>query len=180
MTKISFPTDYNDRTCYVVAINASLIPLVAGALRFFEKRGTWDSDLDYEQGYAAFAQIQGCMMKCCIDDLIASNDRLYRLMSGALYGTEYSVVSTDPFLVIEPPIGDYHSLYIENEESILGKMENVKQLLQNALNGTVTPLYTDIPGIREQLANMIAALEATGTLDDEMLAQLTEIALLVA
>jgi len=178
--KITFPADYEERSCYLVAINASLIPYVAGALRFFEKRGTWASDADYESGYNAFAEIQRCMMRCCIDDLIESNDRLYRLLSGALYGTEYSTVSTDPELVIEPPIGPYHSLDFENENSILGRMEDMRQLLQNALNGTDTPLYTEIPGIRELLANIITALESTGTLDDDMLAKLSEIAVLVA
>lgn len=180
MMKIVFPSDYDERSCYVVAINASLIPYVSGALRFFEKRDTWLTSDDYELGYNAFSELQACFMKCCIDDLIASNDRLYRLMSGALYGTEYTVVSTDPVLVIEPPIGDYHSLDYENENSILGRMEDMRQLLQNALNGTDTPLYSDVPGIRELLANLITAVEAGGTNSDEILAELVQIAGLLA
>lgn len=178
--KIAFPADYADRSCYLVAINASLIPLVAGALRFFEKRGTWLTDADYESGYNAFAELQVCMMRLCVDDLIESNDRLYRMLGTAIYGTEYSVVATEPELIVTPAIEPTHLLTIENEESILGRMEDMRQLLQNALNGTDTPNYSDVPGIRELLTNLIAAVEAGGASDDDMLAQLVQIAGLLA
>jgi len=180
MSRITFPADYAERPCYLVAINASLIPYVAGALRFFEKRGTWSTDADYEAGYNAFAELQVCMMRLCVDDLIESNDRLYRMLDTALYGREYTVVSTDPVLVVEPPIAATHLLAIEQEDSILGRMEDMRQLLQNALNGTDTPLYDRANGVRDLLEQLITALEATGDLDDDMLAKLAEIALLVA
>jgi hypothetical protein len=179
MSRIAFPTDYDERACYLVAINASLIPYVAGALRFYEKRGSWLTQADYEQGYNAFAHLQACMMKCCIDDLIESNDRLYRMVDTALYGTEYSVDSTDP-LVVSPAIEPTHALVIERPDSILGRMEDSRQLLQNALNGTDTPNYSDTPGIRELLANLITAVEAGGASDEDMLAQLVQIAGLLA
>jgi len=177
--KITFPADYAERSCYLVAINASLIPYVAGALRFFEKRGTWATDADYESGYNAFSELQVCMMRCCIDDLIESNDRLYRMLDTALYGTAYEVITSEP-LEVEPIIFATHELTIADPDSVLGRMEDMKQLLQNALNGTTTVNYSDTPGIRELLANIITALEATGTLDDDMLAQLVQIASLVA
>jgi len=52
----------------------------------------------------------------------------------------------------------------------------MRQLLQNALNGTETPNYSDTPGIRELLANLIAAFEAGEANDEEMLAKLVQIA----
>lgn len=178
--KITFPTDYAERSCYLVAINASLIPYVAGALRFFEKRGTWLSDADYEQGYNAFAELQVCMMQLCVDQLIESNDRLYRMLDTAIYGRDYAVVETDPELVVTPIIDPVHTLEIENDESILGRMELLKQLLENALNGTDTPNYSDTPGVRELLANLITAVEAGGASDEDMLAELVQIAGLLA
>jgi hypothetical protein len=163
-----------------VPINASLIPLVAGALKHFEERRSWNSDEEYEQAYNAFLELEICMTRLCVDDLIESNNQIYRLLSGALYGTEYSVVSTDPELVIEPPIGSYHSLDYENENSILGRMEDMRQLLQNALNGTETPLYDRPNGVRDLLEQLITAAEAESNLDPEMLAKLAEIAVLIA
>jgi len=179
MIKISFPTDYNERSCYLVAINASLMPYVAGALRWFEKRGSWLTDSDYEQGYAAFAALEACLMKCCLDDLIESNDRLYRMLDTAIYGTAYTVVTSDPLLV-EPLVQPVHTLDIADPLSIIGRMDDMSQLLQNALNGTETPNYSDTPGIRELLANIIAAIEAGESNDEDMLAQLVQIAGLLA
>jgi hypothetical protein len=162
-----------------VAINASLIPLVAGALKHFEERRSWHDDAEYELAYNAFADLQRCFMKCCIDDLLASNDRLYRLIDTAIFGTEYSVISADPVLVVEPAIEPTHSLAIERDESILGRMEDMRQLLQNALNGTDTPLYDRANGVRDLLEQLITAAEAESELDPEMLAKLAEIAVLL-
>jgi len=177
--KYIFPADYEERSCYLVAINASLIPMVAGALRFYEKRGTWRNDADYESGYNAFAQLQACFMKCCIDDLIESNDRMYRMLDTAIYGTAYEVTSSEP-LVVEPIIWPTHALTIADPESILGRMEDQRQLLENALNGIDTPTYSRPDGIRDLLEQLIVAAEAESNLDPEMLAKLAEIAVLVA
>lgn len=178
--RYTFPTDYAERSCYVIAINASLIPLVAGALKHFEERRSWHDDAEHEQAYNAFADLQRCFMKCCIDDLIASNDRLYRMVDTALYGTEYTIEETDPALIVTPEIGPTHELTIENADSILGRMEDMRQLLQNALNGTETPNYDRANGVRDLLESLITAVEESGGLDPEMLAQLVEIAGLLA
>lgn len=177
--QISFPTDYAERPCYLVAINASLIPYVAGALRFFEKRGTWLTDADYEAGYNAFAELQVCMMKLCVDRLIESNDRLYRMLDTAIYGKTYEVITTDP-LVVDPPIGAVHALAFDDVNSILGRMEDQRQLLQNALNGTETPNYDRANGVRDLLEQLITAVQAGETTDEDMLAQLVQIAGLLA
>lgn len=179
MSRIAFPTDYAERSCYLVAINASLIPLVAGALRFYEKRGTWLTDADYELGYNAFAELQVCMMRLCVDDLIESNDRLYRMLDTAIYGRIYTLESTDP-LVVSPTIQAVHDLAIEHDDSILGRMEDQRQLLQNALNGTDTPNYDRVDGVRDLLEQIKTAIESSGGLDDDMLAKLAEIAVLLA
>lgn len=175
-----FPTDYDGRKCYLVAINASMIPLVAGALKHFEERRSWHSDAEYEQAYNAFAELQACMMKCCIDDLIESNDRIYRLVDTALYGRHYEIVSTDPDFIVEPPVQAAHPLVIENVDSILGRMEDMRQLLQNGFNGTETPLYDREFGVRDLLEQLKVALEAESNLDPDMLAKLGEIAVLLA
>ena len=177
--RYTFPADYADRTCYLVPINASLIPFVAGALKIFEERRSWHDDAEYELAYNAFVELQSCMTRLCIDQLVESNDRLYRLLDTAIYGTAYAVTSSDP-LVVEPIIWPTHDLVIADPDSILGRMEDSRQLLQNALNGTVTDLYPDVPGVRELLANLITAVETGTTSDSDMLAELVQIAGLLA
>lgn len=178
--RYTFPADYAERPCYVVLINASLIPFVAGALKIFEERRSWHSDAEYEQAYNAFAELQSCMTKLCLDQLLESNDRTYRMLATAIYGTTYTVTATSPALVVSPAITPTHALTIDHEDSILGRMEDQRQLLQNALNGTETPNYDRADGVRDLLEQLKTALEAESNLDPEMLAKLGEIAVLLA
>lgn len=177
--KYTFPTDYLERSCYLVAINASLIPLVAGALRFYEKRGSWATAGDHEQGYHAFAELQVCLMKACLDDLFERHDRLYRMLDTAIFGTPYSVVAIEPLDVI-PAIEPTHDLAIAEPESILGRMDDLRLLLDNALNGQINTAYSRPDGIRDLLERLITTIEADESLDPEILAKLGEIAVLLA
>lgn len=178
--RYTFPAEYDQAGCYLVPINAALIPLVAGALRHFEERRSWHSDEEHQRAYNAFAELQICMTKLCAEQLIESNDRLYRMLSTALYGRQYVVQSANP-LVVAPPIAPTHDLAIEHADSVLGRMERLRQLLENALNGTSTPQYNRADGVRDLLEQLITALQQSDQqLDDEILAKLTEIAVLVA
>ena len=174
-----FPDDYDTSRCYLVAINAALVPLVAGALELFQQRYAWQTDEDYERGYNAFAALRACMMRTCIDDLIESNDRLYRMLDTAIFGRQYSVISTDP-LEVSPAIAPTHDLVIEDNASALGRMETLQQLLDNALNGTETPQFDRADGVRDLLEQIRDSLATNGELDDDMLAKLIEIAALLA
>jgi hypothetical protein len=177
--RYTFPADYAERPCYLVPINASLIPFVAGALKIFEERRSWHTDDEYEQAYNAFLELEICMTRLCLDELLESNDRLYRMIDTAIYGRIYSIVTSDP-LVVEPAIEAVHALVIEDPDSLLGRAEDMRQLLQNALNGTETTFYDRALGVRDLLELIQAALEAEGSLDPDMLAKLAEIALLLA
>lgn len=177
--KYTLPENINESPCFLVPMPAALIPLVAGALKHFEDRRVWSSDEDHEQAYNVFAELQGCFMKLCAEELIESNNRLYRMLDTAIFGVGYVVTSTDP-LVVEPGIPPQRTMGIYGEDSILGRMERTKQLLENALNGTETPNYDRSNGIRDLLEQLTAAIQQTGQLDDDMLNKLAEIAVLVA
>lgn len=100
--RYTFPQAYG-QCCYLVPIDAALVPLVAGALRLFEERGIWVTDEDYELGYNAFAELQVCMTGRCIQDLVEAQERTYRLLDRALNGTAY-VATPDPVdPVLNPP-----------------------------------------------------------------------------
>lgn len=53
----TFPPNYGTDSI-LVEVDAALVPLVAGALRPFEQRYSWATDIDYEQGYNAFCKLQ--------------------------------------------------------------------------------------------------------------------------
>jgi hypothetical protein len=174
---VPFPSDFDERKCYVVPINVTLIPYVAGMLKMMEMRGFWETEEDYIRGYNEIVALQGCMMATCMDDLLQRQDSLYRLVNTALFGQIYEEVSSEP-LIIEPAIEPFVSLDILEQDSMLGRIDRLTQMLDNRLAGTETPLYDQLPGIKQQLEAIIAALEE-GTDLTEVISNLEAIALLL-
>jgi hypothetical protein len=118
-------------------------------------------------------------MQLCIDRLIESNDRLYRMLDTAIYGRQYTIAALEP-LTVNPVINPTRALVYEDNASILGRLHSLLQVLDNGLNGTETQQFNRADGIRDLLEQIIAQLQESGNLDPEILAKLTEIAALVA
>lgn len=152
---LTFPPAIEGEEVYLIAINASLVPVISGMFAKVSNRYLWESDADYEQAYNAFAYLRGCMLSCPLSKLIESNHQLYRLLDRAYFGTEYSVISVDP-LEIEPAI----PVIPENEALIPG-------------------VVSQMDDARLKLQSIIDKLEASGQFDEDMLEQLTIIAGLV-
>jgi len=113
-------------------------------------------------------------MATCLDVLIQQNDAMYRLLNTALLGQMYTTVEEDP-LVVTPAIAPHVSLTILDQDSLIGRIDRLTQLVDNRLAGTDTPLYDELPGIKQQLEELIAAIEATGAEDAEILETLISI-----
>lgn len=165
-------------TCELAIFPVAVIPYALGALEARTPRHIWAEE-SYVRGEQLIRRLQLALLCGGLQELKEQNDRLYRMLDTAIFGTGYTVESTDP-LVVTPEIPPQKTMGIRDEASILGRMENLKQLLENALNGTETPNYDRPNGVRDLLEQLIAKLGETGQLDDEMLAKLAEIALLVA
>lgn len=179
MARYTFPADYDAGNCYLVPVPAALVPLVAGALRHFEERRSWHSDAEHEQAYNAFVELQAVFMQLCVKDLIESNNRLYRLLDTAFFGTTYTIEQEEP-LIVSPAIEPVHGINYSNDASLLGKTDLLLQLVDNALNGTNTANYNYSPSVKQLLQDLVTAMANNGQLDDDMLEKLTEIAVLVA
>lgn len=165
--------------CELAVFPVAVVPFALAALESRIPRHVWASD-SYYRGVQLIRSLQMAILCGGMKEITDRQDDLYRMIDTAIYGTEYSVEATDPELIVSPAIAHTHLLTIERPESVLGRMENMSQLLQNALNGTETPEYSDTPGIRELLANLITAVEAGGASDEDMLTQLIQIAGLLA
>lgn len=183
MPKFNFPHDLVPPelpdVSEIAGFCVAVVPYALGALESRTTQYTWQLD-GYLRGNQLIRSLQMALLCGGLKEITDRQDSLYRMLSTALYGTEYEVVSTDPELLIEPPIGPFHLPDFEHENSILGRMEDARQLAQNALNGTDTPLYDQPLGVRELLANLITAVEAGGASDADMLAELIQIAGLLA
>ena len=173
-----FPEDWRDQPCFVVAIPRPLVPYVGGLLKLLENRGFWLSDTDFLQGYTATVELEACLMSTCLDVLLEKQDAQYRLLNTAIFGQLYETTSSDP-LVVVPAIEPHVTLENFEEDSVMGRLDRLTQLVDNTFNGTETPLYNYTPYVKEQLQLIIDAL-GEGTDLSEVISNLEAIALLLA
>jgi hypothetical protein len=174
---LSMPIDYPTGVCILVPIDVSLVPIVAGQLLSLQESRKWVKT-DYEAAYRAFAEVGAYMTALCAQDIIESNNRIYRLLDTALFGRVYSVITTEP-LVISPDIPLVPDNSIISPPSLLSVTETTVEVLINSLRGEDTPQFTG-EGVYQLLQAIIDAVQAQGGLDDDMLAKLEQIALLLA
>ena len=175
----TFPEDWRDQPCFVVAIPRPLVPYVGGLLTIMEKRGFWLSDTDFLRGYTAVVELEACLMSTCLDVLLQQNDALYRLINTGIFGQLYETTSSDP-LVVEPAIEPHVTLEVLDQDSLMGRIDRLTQLIDNTVNGTETPLYDYSPNVKELLQGIIDALGADDADLEGILSQLEIIAALVA
>lgn len=155
------------------------MPYVGGLLKILEQRGFWASDDDYAQGYTAVIRLEACLMAACLDTLFQKQDELYRLVNTGIFGVTYATVSTDP-LVVTPAIAPHVTLDVHDQDSIMGRLDRLTQLLDNTVNGTSTALYAYTPNVKELLQGIIDALAAEDTDIGSLLTELEVIAGLLA
>ena len=171
-----FPAGYQTRGCYLVPIDAALLPYVAGLLRYYEQRAAWASEQDYEQGYNAFAELEACMTKLCAEELIESNRQIYRLLDSIYNGTQYTLADDDPLTIypVIPPVPNTDDPIMPGMRAVMGR---VFRVLDNGINGTLYNDFQSSTAIRNQLATIIELLQAQENADNtEVIEQLQIIA----
>ena len=175
----TFPTDWREQPCFLVSVPAPLVQYVGGLLKMLELRGFWADDTDYLNGYTATVELEGCLMSTCLNVLLEQNEALYRLINTSVRGQSYTVVTTNP-LVVTPAIDPAVDLTILDQDSLLGRIDRLTQLLDNTINGTAVPLYAYTPSVKALLQSVIDALAADDADLSSILSELEAIALLVA
>jgi len=118
-------------------------------------------------------------MSTCLQDVVQLWEAQYRLLNTTLRGQAYTVVTEDP-LVVTPPILPVVDLTILDQDSILGRIDRLTQLLDNRIAGTATTLYTDLPGVKQQLQSIIDAMSTDDTDLTTIISDLEGIAVLLA
>lgn len=175
----TFPSDWRDAQCFLVSVPIPLAPYVTGLLKIMENRGFWASDDDYLNGYTATYELERCFVSTCVSQLIEAQDRLYRMLDTALFGTTYTIESTDP-LVVSPAIAAARDLAFNNQDSVLGRLDRLSQTQEAFVAGTDTPLYSGTPNVHALLQGIIDALAAEDTDIGSLLTELEVIAGLLA
>jgi len=179
MANNTFPEDWRDQPCFLVSIPRPLVPYAGGLLKLLEMRGFWATEGDYQRGYTAVTELEECLMATCLNVLLEQNDALYRLLNTALLCVAYTTVSEDP-LVVTPAIAPHVNLDIHDQDSLMGRMDRLTQLVDNSINGTEVPLYDYSPSVKALLQSVIDAVTALEGDNSDLLAELEVIAGLLA
>jgi hypothetical protein len=151
---------------------------VAGLLKILEKRGFWSTSEDYERAYIATTELEACFMSTCLQVLLQQNDALYRLLNTGIFGVTYATVTEDP-LVVTPAIAPHVTLDVHDQDSIMGRLDRLTQLMDNTINGTATDLYAYSPSVKDQLQSIIDAIGSGDTDLTTIISDLEAIALLL-
>lgn len=179
MANNTFPDDWRDQPCFLVAVPRPFVPFVGGLLKITEQRGFWLTEADFVNGYTASIELQECLMSTCLSDLIEGIDRVSRRLDTYFTGLAYTVESEDP-LVVTPSTSPVATLTVADQDSLLGRIDRLTQLTDNSVNGTDTPLYSDTNSVKALIQGVIDALGADDSDLSSILSQLEIIASLVA
>lgn len=118
-------------------------------------------------------------MATCLSDLLEQQNALYRMVNTALFGVTYEQIGSDPIEVI-PAIEPFVTLEVFEQDSIMGRLDRMTQLVDNTFNGTETPLYDYAPSVKALCQSILDAVAADDTDIDDIRVAAQAIALLVA
>ncbi len=161
---------------HLSCVPIELLPLIVGALESRAQNYVFAEGSAY-YGIQLIRRTQVELINGCTE-LAEAVDRVYRLLDTQLTGTVYTsqlvagavqVVPALPAAPAAPP------------RSVHSRLERLEYLLDNAYNGAIhAPDFAASDGVRPLLRQLITAVQATGQLDDDQLAKLSEIAVLLA
>jgi hypothetical protein len=151
------------------------VPLVPYFRRFFAQQQSpyiWKTRADFERAYPAFTAIEAQMTASCISNLVAEQQRLYRLLDTALNGTHYTVVpmGSEPVIVPELPAVPPASANATN--SLRAHITRLWQLAENDVAGVTAgpgegiagaPALPDDTTARQLLRRLTQAVDGNGT-----------------
>jgi hypothetical protein len=175
--RYSFPPDYGTKGCALIFVDVSLMPIIAGMLAPLEEPRLWVEG-DYPAAYRAIADLEAAMTLTCVQDLVESNNRLYRLIDWSLNGRVYDAGDSPPDS-ITPAIPDVPNTDISSPGMVRTQVV-IRNMLSNALNGDVNDDFSILPSIRDQLQSIIDGLAADDTSLEDVLSELEIIASLLA
>lgn len=166
------PPDPPD-SCELAIFPVAVVPYAIGALESRVYKYSWSED-GYYRGVQLIRSLQLAILCGGLKEITDRQDALYRMLAGGIYGTAYTVESSDP-LVVTPEIGPTHDLVTDANDSVLGRLGDLQEVLKNGINGTVTENYTDPRGLKQILEDILVNSSESNTLDEEEIAKLIQI-----
>lgn len=159
---------------HIVQFPVELLPIALGALESRANTYTFAPDSVYN-GIQLIRRAQ--VMLLLGSDVERAVQQVYRLLDTNLTGKEYLAEETPDGVTITPAIADVPDVPLA---SINLRLKRIEYLLDNFFNGTTyMPDIVNNESVRDMLRELITATQATDDMDADMLARLTQIAVLL-
>lgn len=167
------------RTIDVECIPLQMVPITARQLIGKTYRGAWSIG-SHVAGRDATVRVIMSIYAGCLSPTAQAVDRLYRLHANALLGTQYNTtVDADGLETVSPSIPEGQPLSpVASGLSLTETAIRTRYVVENGLLGITSAGLPDGRSYRDILQE-IADKAVGGELDDEMLAELSKIALLL-
>lgn len=159
------------------------LPFVLSALDLRAQKYWWIEAEDEKNGRRLMYLVSIMLLQGCGDEIVTAINQVYRLLDASINGTTYTYTgvgsAVDPY-VYNPAIGIVPTVGEADEPGQRFYLAKAMRLLDNLVNSTPHPDAPDTRNIREQLDQIIAALEAEDFDPATIEALLGQIALLLA
>lgn len=154
----------------LICVSAEMVPLIGGLFSRYEQRYEWSSDADFRAGYQAVAELQEQLFMGlgCIEQIVESNQQIYRLLDTSLNGTQYAVVGG----VITPEIPAVPPASVEALNAMRAHIGRIWLLLENEVAGATatagegilgSPALEDDQTGRQLLRRLLVGVDGNGT-----------------
>jgi hypothetical protein len=159
------------------------LPFVLSALDLRAQKYWWLEPEDQKTGRRLMYLVSIMLLKGCGDEIVTAINQVYRLLDASINGVTYTFTgdgTPDNPYIYNPIIGIVPTVGEADEPGQRFYLAKAMRLLDNLVNATT---YTDAPdarNIRQQLDDIIAALEAEDFDPATIEALLGQIALLLA
>jgi len=167
--------------CEMCDFDVQMVPFYLGALWLRAQKYWW---VDQENAARARSYLNEQMVRFlmpCGADIVAATDRVYRLLDSTLNGRFWdwtgSGTPEDPYVITpEIPIVPDPEYYEYN--SMHNDLNSLMLYVRNLVTGSPNVLVSDTRNIRQQFDDILAAIEAGGSFnDDEIISKLEAIIL---
>lgn len=164
--------------CELVEVDIPAIPFMLAALGHKAQKFYWSNEDEATQGRQLLAKQAASLLMPCAKAIVESVDRLYRLTdvihNGAIYSYTGTGTTLDPY-VYNPAMPIVPARQPGLEPSVKFSLEKILRLDDNLVNGTTYIDAPDARNLRQQLDDILAALQGEDSLDPEILAKLVQI-----
>lgn len=176
-----FPSGWQESKDVLVCIPSAILPYMQSACELLRRSPRWSSESKQDAIEALIYTQRQLSMARCLDELIESQNRIYRLLEARLSGTQYSWESDgEGNITISPAIPITPAPNIS--AAMMLHWELLDKRLDNALNGTSYGGYPTNGGVRPLLEQILAKIgEGSASPEDieEILQLLGQIAVLL-